>query len=163
MRADTAQKPRIRTHIDFQAMTRVFEQAAREDRQFLFEYEVYTLLRHSGSETPPRSILLVGGTRPSDEELLALPGERVVLKIVSPFIVHKSDVGGVRIIAKHPDKIRSTWRRMMHEVAESYANRIERCPRHAPQRYRGLLGEALVSAISLDIRGVPEVQYLPPD
>lgn len=163
MRADTAHKPRVKTHIDFQAMTRVFEQAAREDRQFLFEYEVYTLLRHLGSETPPRSILLVGGTRPSDEELLVLPGERVVLKIVSPYIVHKSDVGGVRIIAKHPDKIRSTWRRMMYEVAESYADRIERCPRHAPQRYRGLAGEALVSAISLDIRGVLEVQYLPPD
>jgi acyl-CoA synthetase (NDP forming) len=163
MSADTVHKPRVKTHIDFQAMTRVFEQAAREDRQFLFEYEVYILLRHLGSETPPRSILLVGGTRPSDEELLALPGEQVVLKIVSPYIVHKSDVGGVRIIAKHPDKIRSTWRRMVYEVAESYADRIERCPRHAPQRYRGLAGEALVSAISLDIRGVLEVQYLPPD
>ena len=125
MSADTVHKPRVKTHIDFQAMTRVFEQAAREDRQFLFEYEVYILLRHLGSETPPRSILLVGGTRPSDEELLALPGERVVLKIVSPYIVHKSDVGGVRIITKQPDKIRSTWRRMMYEVAESYADRIE--------------------------------------
>lgn len=34
---------KIATHIDFAAMTRIFEIAAREGRQFLFEYEVYTL------------------------------------------------------------------------------------------------------------------------
>ena len=155
--------PRVATHIDFTAMTEVFREAAREGRHFLFEHEVYTLLRNLGSETPPRTLLLMGGTRPSDEELLALPGDRVVLKIVSPYIIHKSDVGGVRIVAKHPDKIRSTWRRMMYEVAENYANRIERFPDHAPDHYRGLTGDALVSAISLDIRGVLEIQYMPPD
>lgn len=154
---------KIATHIDFAAMTRIFQNAAREERRFLFEYEVYALLRNLGSETPPRSILLVAGTRPSDEELLALPGDKVVLKIVSPYIVHKSDVGGVRVIPKQPDKIRATWRRMMYEVAESYADRIERRPDHAPMRYRGLSGDALVSAISQDIRGVLLVQFMPPD
>lgn len=154
---------KVATHIDFAAMTRIFQNAAREERRFLFEYEVYDLLRNLGSETPPRSILLVAGTRPSDEELLALPGDKVVLKIVSPFIVHKSDVGGVRVIPKQPDKIRATWRRMMYEVAESYADRIERRPDHAPLRYRGLSGDALVSAISQDIKGVLLVQFMPPD
>jgi acyl-CoA synthetase (NDP forming) len=154
---------KVATRIDFSAMTRIFAGAAREDRQFLFEYEVYDLLRNLGSETPPRNILLVPGTRPADEELLALPGEKVVLKIVSPYIVHKSDVGGVRIISKHPDKIRSTWRRMMYEVAENYADRIERRPGHAPARYQGLAGDALVSAISQDIRGVLMIQFMPPD
>ena len=66
---------KVATHIDFAAMTRIFQNAAREERRFLFEYEVYDLLRNLGSETPPRSILLVAGTRPSDEELLALPGD----------------------------------------------------------------------------------------
>jgi len=155
--------PKVATHIDFSAMTGVFQNAAREERQFLFEYEVYDLLRNLGSETPPRSILLVAGTRPADEELLALPGDKVVLKIVSPYIVHKSDVGGVRIIPKQPDKIRSTWRRMMYEVAENYAEHIERKPGHAPARYQGLAGDALVSAISQDIRGVLLVQFMPPE
>jgi acyl-CoA synthetase (NDP forming) len=153
----------VATHIDFKAMTRIFEQAALKGRDILYEYEVYNLLRNLGSETPPRSLLLLAGTRPTDEELMALPGDRVVLKIVSPSIVHKSDVGGVRIIAKHPDKIRSTWRRMMYEVAENYADRIERRPGHAPARYQGLSGDALVSAISQDIEGVLLVQFIPPD
>ncbi len=154
---------KIATHIDFAAMTRIFETAAREGRQFLFEHEVYALLRELGSETPPRCILLPVGTRPPDEELLALPGEKVVLKIVSPYIVHKSDVGGVRVISKQADKIRSTCRRMLYEVAESYADRIERHPGHAPRRYQGLSGDTLVAAVTQDIRGVLMIQYLPPD
>ena len=154
---------KVATHIDFPAMTSLFQGAAAENRRVLFEHEVYELLRNLGSETPPRNIMLKAGTRPSDEELLALPGDEVVLKIVSPFIVHKSDVGGVRVVPKHPDKIRSTWRRMMYEVAENYADRIERRPGHAPERYSGLAGDALVSAISQDIRGVLMVQFLPPD
>ncbi len=152
---------KVATHIDFPAMTSLFQGAVSEGRRFLFEHEVYDLLRNLGSETPPRNILLRAGTRPADEELLSLPGDRVVLKIVSPYIVHKSDVGGVRVVPKQPDMIRSTWRRMMYEVAESYADRIERRPDHAPQRYAGLAGDALVSAISQDIRGVLMVQFLP--
>jgi acyl-CoA synthetase (NDP forming) len=153
----------VATHIDFKAMTSIFAQASLKGRCILYEHEVYNLLRNLGSETPPRNLLLLAGTRPSDEDLMALPGDKVVLKIVSPYIVHKSDVGGVRIIPKNPDKIRSTWRRMMYEVAENYADRIERRPGHAPQRYQGLAGDALVSAISQDIEGVLLVQFIPPD
>jgi len=154
---------KVTTHIDFEAMTQVFQTASLEGRQFLFEHEVYTLLKNLGSETPPRAILLQAGSRPSDQELMAMPGDKVVLKIVSPYIVHKSDVGGVRVVDKNPDKIRSTWRRMMYEVAENYADRIERRPAHAPERYQGLSGDALVSAVSQDIRGVLMVQFMPPD
>ena len=156
-------KHRVKTHIDFEAMTAVFAGAAADGRRFLFEHEVYTLLRHLGSETPPRCRLLAADDRPGDEELLALPGDMVVLKIVSPYIVHKADVGGVRIVPKDPVRVRAAWRRMMYEVAESYAEGIERHPRHAPPRYRGLSGDALVSAITHDIRGVLAVQYLPPE
>ncbi|UTF49710.1 acetate--CoA ligase family protein [Desulfomicrobium sp. ZS1] len=153
----------VATHINFTAMTQIFAEAQNTGRDLLYEHEVYSLLQNLGSETPPRSLLLQAGTRPTDGELHALPGDRVVLKIVSPYIVHKSDVGGVRIIPKHPDKIRSTWRRMMYEVAENYADRIERRPAHAPAHYQGLTGDALISAISQDIQGVLLVQFIPPD
>ena len=103
-------KHRVKTHIDFEAMTAVFARAAADDRRFLFEHEVYTLLRHLGSETPPRCRLLAADDRPGDEELLALPGDMVVLKIVSPYIVHKADVGGVRIVPKDPVRVRAAWR-----------------------------------------------------
>lgn len=105
--------------IDFAGIADLFHAAHTEGRNFLFEYEVYTLLACAWAETPPRTVLLPRGGRPSDEELTALPGDRVVLKIVSPSIVHKTEVGGVRIVPKTPDKIRSALRRMLYEVPES--------------------------------------------
>ncbi len=150
-------------HIDFEAITNLFRAAAGEGRLQLFEHEVYALLKNSGAETPPRTLLLHGGLRPSDEELTALPGDKVVLKIVSPTIIHKTEVGGVKVVDKSPEKIRSAWRRMLSEVPETYAAMIERRPTHAPQAYRGLSGEALRNAIERDIRGVLLVQFMPPD
>jgi acyl-CoA synthetase (NDP forming) len=150
-------------NIDFQAITGLFDEAQRQGRDFLFEYETYRLLAGSGSETPPRTHLLAKGSRPTDEELNLMPGDKVVLKIVSPAIIHKTETGGVRVVAKDPDKIRSAWRRMLYEVPENLADRIERQPAHAPECYRNLTGEALRAAIARDIVGVLMVQFMPPD
>ncbi|ABB37269.1 CoA-binding domain-containing protein [Oleidesulfovibrio alaskensis G20] len=149
--------------IDYSRITDLFRTAREEGRDFLYEYEVYTLLASSGAETPPRANLIPRGARPSDEELMAIPGDRAVLKIVSPAIVHKTEVGGVRIVEKTPDRIRSAMRRMLYEVPENFAACIERDPDHAPLPYRGLRGETLQAAISRDLKGVLQVQFMPPD
>jgi acyl-CoA synthetase (NDP forming) len=149
--------------IDFEAITQLFRTAAQEGRGQLFEHEVYELLRNSGAETPPRSLLLHSGLRPADDVLMAMPGDKVVLKIVSPAIIHKTEVGGVKVVAKNPESIKSAWRRMLCEVPENYAAMIERHPAHAPDLYRGLCGESLRQAIQRDIRGVLMVQFMPPD
>ena len=149
--------------IDFEAITQIFKQACKQGRNYLFEHETYALLERSGAETPPLTKLLVTGTRPTDAALMEIPGTRVVMKIVSPAIIHKTEVGGVRIVDKNPQKIRSTWRRMMVEVPEAFAAMIERTPQHAPECYRGLGGEELVSAVKGDITGVLMVQFMPPD
>ena len=79
--------------IEYQPIAELFRNARQEGRNFLYEYEVYSLLSLSGSETPPRSLFLPGNVRPAEEELMALPGEMAVLKIVSPSIIH-NDRGG---------------------------------------------------------------------
>lgn len=150
-------------YIDFKAITALFQLAYAESRNFLYEYEVYSLLSKSGAETPPRAHLLVRGARVSDEELMAIPGDKAVLKIVSPTIVHKTEVGGVRIVGKTAQGVRSAQRRMLYEVPENYAAWIERNPDAAPPSYRGLGGQALVAAISRDLKGVLQVQFMPPD
>ncbi|MCG8532696.1 MAG: acetate--CoA ligase family protein [Desulfovibrionales bacterium] len=153
----------MNTQIDYDTITQLFVAADSEQRDFLYEYEVYNLLANSGAETPPVANLLHRGARFSDEELMAVPGEKAVLKIVSPTIIHKTEVGGVRIVEKSPAKIRSATRAMLYEVPENYTAYIERHPDHAPESYKGLRGEALTKAISRDLKGVLQVQFMPPD
>lgn len=151
------------TRIDFARIDACLEAALAEGRTRLFEFEAYEVLRASGAESVPGYRFLDRATRPSDEELASLPGDRVVLKIVSPQVIHKSDVGGVRVVDKDPARIRSAWRRMMDEVPERLAAQIEGDPECAPEPYRGLSGDALRRAIASDIRGALMCQFMPPD
>ena len=148
-------------YVDFESIRGLFEQAQRENRDFLFEYEVYELIRHSGGETIPRYLVLPKGERLSTEKLLTLPGEKVVIKAISPYIVHKSDVGAVRIVPKEPEQVLSAIRAMIYEVPEQYARSVMQAPDLAPEVYRGLRGRALAAEISRDIRGFLVVQHMP--
>ena len=150
--------------IDFDSIEQIFSNAWDQGRDFLFEFEVYELLAKSGAETLPRARLIERGVRIPDDELVAMPGEKSVLKIVSPYIVHKTEVGGVRVVDKAPDKIRSAVRRMLYEVPENYAaSGLVRAQESLPADYQGLTGDALTAAVSRDIKGVLQVQYMPPD
>ncbi len=148
-------------YVNFEGMTRIFAQAHREGRDMLFEHEVYELIRALGGETIPHYLLLPRGERLTGEMLAAIPGERIVVKAISPYIVHKSDVGGVRVVPKEPDAVLSTVRGMTYEVPESYAARIERAHDDAPDVYRGLTGDVLTAAVSRDMRGLLLVQFMP--
>lgn len=149
--------------IDFGVITEILDHAQREDRTFLFEHEVYSLLSNSGAETVPNHFLLATGNRLTDEILAPFTGDKIVLKIVSPTIIHKTEVQGVRVVENHPDKVRSAVRRMMYEVPERYAESLARQDAVRPERYSGFSGDALINAISRDIEGVLLVQYMPPD
>ncbi len=149
--------------IQYQPITELFIQAHRDGRNFLYEHEVYGLLALSGSETPPKSLFIPRSVRLPEEEVMAMPGDRAVLKIVSPAIVHKTEVGGVRIVPKTPDKVRSAVRRMLSEVPERYAAWLERDPSSVPVQYRGLSGPALRNAVAADLKGVLQVEFVSPD
>ncbi|WP_319583404.1 acetate--CoA ligase family protein [uncultured Pseudodesulfovibrio sp.] len=153
----------VQVEINFEAIDALFGQARDQGRDSLFEYEVYDLLKASGAETPPRCVLLPRSGRFTDEQLSVLPGDKVVLKIVSPSIVHKTEAGGVRVVENRPDAIRSAVRRMLYEVPENFGAALERDPGSAPVPYRGLAGESLASAVSRDLRGVLMVQFMEPD
>jgi acyl-CoA synthetase (NDP forming) len=150
-------------YTDIDKVTRIFDNAAAEGRWQLYEYENYSLLDAAGSESTPRSMLIAKGSRISNEQIDAFPGEKVVLKIVSPYIVHKSDVGGVQVVEKTPGKVRSGYRRMMDQVKENYSAYLESQPHLVPEPYAGLKGPELRQAVGLDIKGVLICEYMPPD
>ena len=148
-------------YVDFSGILQLFQQIQADNRHFLFEHEVYELVRLSGSETVAKHVFLPKGTRLEAEHVHDIPGDKLVLKIVSPYITHKSDIGGVRIVPKDSEHVLSAVRRMLYEIPENYATQMARFPEYAPPVYRGLQGEALLSAVSRDIRGVLLCQYLP--
>jgi len=153
----------MKLNIDFEALEEILRSAREDGRTSLFEHEVYDFLRLSGSETPPRSRLILKGVKPSDEDLSGIPGDRVVLKIVSPYILHKTEVGGVQTGQNIPIRLRSRFRRMLSEIPGRYADWIARNRKAAPAPYRDLEGEELAEAIKADIKGVLLCEYMPPD
>jgi hypothetical protein len=152
---------RVNIYVDFEGIKGLFEKARRENRWSLFEHEVYEMIRLSGGETIPRYLVLGKGERLSGEKLLAIPGDKVVIKAVSPTLVHKSDAGAVRIVPKEPEQVLSAVRAMAYEVPEQYARTMLQSPEPPPETYRGLRGQALTAAISRDLRGFLIVQHMP--
>ena len=91
----------------------IFRKAHGEGRSTLFEHEVYRLVAAAGIASTPRIEVLAPGAEPADELLASFPGSRVVVKVVSSSIAHKSDVGGVAVVAKEPAAVRAACRSML--------------------------------------------------
>ncbi len=73
--------------------------ARAENREQLTELEALAVIRELGIEAPVHR--LVAGAREAAEiDLGAFPSERLVVKVVSSEIVHKSDAGGVVTVAR---------------------------------------------------------------
>ncbi|HCY84707.1 MAG TPA: CoA-binding protein [Desulfobacteraceae bacterium] len=149
--------------IDFEEMTRVLAQAASENRYQLFEHETYQLLSALGSESVPEYLLFERTNRLTSELLVPFLGEKVVIKVVSPDVVHKSDVGGVKVVSRLAGKVRSESRRMVDTVSDRFTRFLEENPDQNLAHYQGLSGNALREAVNKRIRGVLITQYLPPE
>jgi acyl-CoA synthetase (NDP forming) len=95
------------------AIGEMFRKAHAAGRSSLFEHEVYALLGAAGIASAPRHVVLAAGTEPTDEQLASFAGSRLVVKVVSGSIAHKSDVGGVAVVAKEPAAVRAACQRML--------------------------------------------------
>jgi len=155
----------MKLFIDFDKMTQVFAAAASEGRFQLFEYETYEVLSALGSESVPKHHLLARNHRLTAELLAQFIEEKVVLKIVSPDIVHKSDVGGVKVVPRILGKVRSESRRMVDTVCGKFTAFLEKNGDQDPslQEYLALSGDDLCNAINKKIKGVLITQFLPPE
>ena len=96
----------------------IFRTAHSQGRSALFEHEVYRLLAAAGIAKTPKHAVLASDSEAADELVASFPGSRVVVKIVSGSIAHKSDVGGVAIVAKQPAAVRAACQSMLAELSE---------------------------------------------
>ena len=97
----------------------IFRKAHSEGRSSLFEHEVYRLLGAAGIAATPKHEVLAGGSEAADELVASFPGSRVVVKVVSAEIAHKSDVGGVTVVVKEPTAVRGACQSMLTALSRS--------------------------------------------
>ncbi|HNX51038.1 MAG TPA: acetate--CoA ligase family protein, partial [Thermoanaerobaculaceae bacterium] len=145
--------------IDRTRMNQILDRAAAEGRLALLEWEVYAFLAAAGCRVP-RLVMVPAGQPMAAGALQDLGGDRVMLKVVSPQIAHKTDVGGVKKVVADPEAIVAAVATMLEEVPRRYARSLESKPGHAPSQYEGLSGKALEDAIRKDIRGVMVVEMI---
>uniref|UniRef100_A0A7C2Z9I2 CoA-binding protein n=1 Tax=Ignisphaera aggregans TaxID=334771 RepID=A0A7C2Z9I2_9CREN len=91
----------------------IIENARREGRKALLEHEAKNVAKCYGIPVTPTYLAR------SEEEAIQMAnaiGYPVVLKIVSPDIIHKSDVGGVIVNIKSDEEVREAFRKIMENV-----------------------------------------------
>ncbi len=98
----------------------VFRRAEEDGRSVLLEPEAYAVLREAGIRVP-RFLVLPAGRKASAREIAALGAPELVLKIVSPLVLHKSDVGGVAFVKASAAAVNAACAAMIAEVPRRYA------------------------------------------
>ncbi|MGB9892919.1 MAG: acetate--CoA ligase family protein [Candidatus Saccharicenans sp.] len=98
-----------------QLINSILEKAEKSGRNFLLEPEVYALLKAYGLPVP-KHLFIPRGKRLSSAALKKIGSEKVVVKIVSPLILHKSDVGGVAVVRATVKEVGSAIERMYSEI-----------------------------------------------
>ncbi len=92
--------------VDADAVARIVAEARAEGRTRLLEVEAYRVLEAYGIPVIPHRLVQTADEAVAAAEVLGWP---VVLKAVSPQIVHKTEVGAVRLDLRGPDEVRGAF------------------------------------------------------
>jgi len=104
------------------AVERMLENSYMEGRKQLFEHEVYAIVQLVGAISPPQHVFVTTEELLSPEALARFPGDKVVLKLVSPDVVHKSDVQAIAFVPKQPDLVQREIDKLISRHREAGAD-----------------------------------------
>lgn len=102
-----------------QRTLQIFSQVRKEERKYLLETEAKTVCREYGISVTEFKLAKNKAEAVKFAEEVGYP---LVLKIVSPDIVHKSDVGGVLVDVKNAEHVRKAYNRIMDNVKRHRPN-----------------------------------------
>lgn len=91
------------------------DQARRQGRGVLLEHEAYHLLHAAGLDVPLSVVLDGPGEVPDLDDFR---GDQVVLKLLSQEVMHRTEVGGVRIVARESRVVVRTVEEMLSGAAD---------------------------------------------
>jgi acyl-CoA synthetase (NDP forming) len=128
---------------------KVLEAAAREGRHHLLEPEAYEVCAAFGIEYPTSRLVT---SLEEGMKAITVIGFPLVMKIVSPQVIHKSDVGGVVTGIGSPGEFEAAYGRMLAEVGEKAAG----------AEIRGvLIQKAMSKGVELVVGGLRDPQFGP--
>ncbi|MCD6519501.1 MAG: acetate--CoA ligase [Anaerolineae bacterium] len=112
-------EPRIEAFdVDKEAVAELLKRVRQEGRNSIGDAEAQTILKAYGITTPQSKVAATPEEAVAYCEEIGYP---VVMKIASPDILHKSDVGGIIVGVKNAE-----------EVRQSFATLVERARAHRP-------------------------------
>ena len=149
--------------INFDVIENLFRSAYSGGRSVLLEHECYQLLAETGAEAAPDHILIPADAHPTPGDLEAVPGDKVVLKIVSPDITHKTEAKGVRIIAKEMGAVEATHELMVHQVPKIYSGYLTGHQGEIPPDLRGLSSAGLEARLEKRLVGILMCRFMTAD
>lgn len=96
-----------------EVISEIFKTANDDDRNFLFEHEAKRLCALYGLPITRNTVTTTEEQAVKAAEEIGFP---VVLKIVSPQILHKSDAGGVLVDIKDAEGVRMGYNKIMENI-----------------------------------------------
>ena len=125
---------------------KVFEKVKKEERDILVEAEALEVLSSEGFEVAERRLCAsVDEAIQAGEEI----GYPVVLKVVSPDIVHKTDVGGVQTGINNGATLEAAYKDIIRNVTELSPN----------SEIRGVLVQKMHSGVEVIIGSIYDQQF----
>jgi len=103
----------LRTADRMKRVSEIFEEVRKEKRKYLLEPEAKTVCAEYGI---PVTKFMVAKTEDEAVKFADELGYPVVLKIVSPDIIHKFDVGGIALNLKDSSDVREAYRKILDNV-----------------------------------------------
>src|SRR5574341_203549 len=95
----------------------IFDQARKEGRTILTEFESKRILKQSGISVVETKL---AKTQKEAVSLSRKMGFPVALKIASPDVIHKSDSGGVKLSLNKMTEVRKAYDEILKRVRKQY-------------------------------------------
>jgi acyl-CoA synthetase (NDP forming) len=99
----------------------IFDKAKKEGRSILTEFESKRFLSQVGIPVVETRLAASQTEAVSISQRIGFP---VVLKIVSPDVVHKTDSGGVRLGLKNPSEVKKAYKDILKSVKKKHPRAV---------------------------------------
>jgi acetyltransferase len=108
--------------VDKDAVAKLFDDEIEAGRTQLIEVRALEALQHYGFPTVPFNLATSADEAVKAAEAMGYP---VVMKIVGPKILHKTDVGGVKLDLQDEASVRSAYEMMVQTVRDRMGDDVE--------------------------------------